>query len=262
MSGFSASWLSLREPADTAARDPGITALLADALRGCSPARFVDLGTGTGANFRFLSSRLGGSQEWLLVDSDPALLELLGRNTASLETRCIDLASGLGELPLTAGVVVTASALLDLVSDAWLAALIDRCYASRAIGLFALTYDGRMELEPPDVDDEWIRTLINRHQRRDKGFGDALGPDASERAMRRFGNVGYEVRSAPSDWRLGPGEAQLQKQLIEGWAHAAMELVPAELARIQDWAARRLVYVNAGASRMIVGHQDFVAWLP
>jgi hypothetical protein len=87
-----------------------------------------------------------------------------------LTTRPINLDAGVETLNLLDGQVVTASALLDLVSDAWLAALVEHCYAANAIAMFALTYDGRVQLEPREPQDDWIRQLVNRHQRSDKGF--------------------------------------------------------------------------------------------
>jgi hypothetical protein len=59
MSGFSAEWLALREPVDAASRNPELIA--ADRLA-TARARFLsvlDLGSGTGANFRFLAPLLG-----------------------------------------------------------------------------------------------------------------------------------------------------------------------------------------------------------
>ena len=44
--------------------------------------------------------------------------------------------------------LVTASALLDLVSEAWLRALAARCAESGAAALFALSYDGRIVCSP------------------------------------------------------------------------------------------------------------------
>src|SRR5262245_11335500 len=71
-------WLTLREPADIAARTSAldvVTALvrtLGD--RGARPLRVLDLGTGTGSNVRFLAPLLSPRQRWVLVDQDPALL--------------------------------------------------------------------------------------------------------------------------------------------------------------------------------------------
>jgi hypothetical protein len=175
------------------------------------------------------------------------------------KTRCIDLATGLDATELAAGIIVTASALLDLVSDRWLTELIDRCRAAGATALFALSYDGRMTLTPADVDDEWVRKLVNRHQLGDKGFGPALGPSAAMRACERFTDAGYAVQTAPSDWNLEAGDGPLQKQLIEGWAHAAADVAPNEAARCGKWLERRLAHLATRASRIRVGHQDILA---
>ena len=260
MTGFSAEWLALREPADTAARDVPLTKRLAEITRRHTPAKFIDLGCGTGANLRYLAPRIEGAQEWLLVDSDVQLLKQVhGPSECPFHTRCVDLAAGLNALALSEHVVITASALLDLVSDRWLIDLIERCRAVGATAFFALSYDGRMTCAPADVDDDWVRGLVNRHQRGDKGFGPALGPEAARRACEQFAQVGYEVQSARSDWSLAPGDRLLQQLLIEGWARAATEVEPDEAARCQRWLETRLAYLAGGVSRITVGHQDVIA---
>lgn len=297
--GFSAEWLALREPADARARDAELSAQLAQ-LTQCgsplvqgaqrapprSPVRFIDLACGTGANLRYLAPRIGGDQHWLLVDNDAALLEKArgavpgparavshpaadgarAANRASavagcrVERRRLDLTTDLHALDFAPGVVVTASALLDLVSDEWLAQLVEQCRANRCTALFTLSYDGRMEFTPSDPDDEWIRQLVNRHQLGDKGFGPALGPAASQRACELFSETGFHVRTARSDWNLLPTERSLQQALLEGWAGAATELAPNEADRCKRWLTRRLAHVVNGTSRIIVGHQDVLAW--
>jgi hypothetical protein len=157
--------------------------------------------------------------------------------------------------------LVTASALLDLVSEAWLRALVARCREAGAAVLFALSYDGRIEFSPEDPADAEVRELVNRHQRTDKGFGGALGPDASATAERVLVSLGYHhVTHERSDWVLGPGSRELQRQLMDGWARAATEIAPERLARIADWRDRRQTHVAAECSRLIVGHQDLAAW--
>ena len=74
-------------------------------------------------------------------------------------------------------------------------------------------------------------TLVNRHQRTDKGFGAALGPDATARTAEIFTEAGYRVRTEPSDWALGPEFAELQRQLLAGWARAAGEIAPEQVRR-------------------------------
>lgn len=260
MTGFTADWLSLREPADAAARNATLTARLGAFTRARVTSRFIDLGCGTGANLRYLAPRVGGRQEWMLLDRDESLLARVGEVPGcTVHARCVDLSSDLDSFVLDANVVVTASALLDLVSDRWLTHLISRCHEGQAAALFALSYDGRITCEPADADDEWIRDLVNLHQRGDKGFGPALGPKAAERACELLSSLGYDVHCARSDWHLRPRDAELQRALIEGWASAAAELASGESHRCLAWRERRLTHVTRGASRITVGHVDVLA---
>ena len=277
--------MTLREPSDRRARSQDLTRRVAENVKGRGAARVLDLATGTGSNARYLMPHLGAAQSWCTVDRDPDLLAVLPQRVASwaigcgltvrgdptgfsvcgsemdcrLETRVADLSILDADL-FRDRTLVTASALLDLVSERWLDELVDHCARSRASILFALTYDGRITCAPSDSDDAFIRELVNRHQRSAKGFGDALGPDAAACALRAIERAGYYVESAPSDWLLTPSLAGLQQQLIEGWAGAAVELEPGSALRIEGWKMRRLEHLAAGRSTLVVGHQDLIAW--
>jgi hypothetical protein len=283
------TWLELREPADAVARSTALTRAAIAALGYHDRVTVLDLGSGTGSSVRYLAGYLPPQQRWLLVDRDPALLEEVRVRTSSwatvrgyqigrdgdeltirsrrmdccIETRCLDL-GGLADPQLFADrQLVTASALLDLVSETWLSALASHCRASGATVLFALTYNGRFLCSPVEPEDDRIRELMNRHQRAsDKGFGAAAGPEAVECADRCFGAVGYHVRREASDWVLLPDTQELQRRLIAGWAHAAREIAPDQAAMVESWLARRLAHVEAHRSRITVCHEDFAAWLP
>ena len=103
---------------------------------------------------------------------------------------------------------------------------------------------------------------MNEHQRGDKGFGAALGPSAGTVAAECFGALGYSVEREASDWHLEPETAELQRQLIEGWSRAAVQMAPDRVAFIQEWTGRRLAHVLEGHSRLVVGHEDLAVWLP
>src|SRR5262249_60652836 len=108
---FTVAWRRRREPADAAARAPELVAPFA---RGATrPLRVGALASGTGANFRYLAPRLGEPQDWLLVDHDPVLLAAAGGGARTLT---LDLARSLEALPFEQFDLITASALLDLVS--------------------------------------------------------------------------------------------------------------------------------------------------
>jgi hypothetical protein len=283
-----ASWLQLREPADAAARSDSLTRTIADALAGIEPVRVLDLATGTGANLRYLAPHLPRLQHWLVVDRDPALLALLPALTSSwgvtrqydvrmqvngcgihgerlechVEARQLDLGSLTDEEIFTGRHLVTASALLDLVSPHWLSALAARCRAAGAAALFTITYNGWSCCSPSEPEDDVIRDLLNRHQHTDKGLGGiAAGPEAAGCAVRCFSEAGYRVRTEPSDWSLGSAEHELQRRLIEGWADAATEM-RGDSSMIARWRDRRIAHVDAGRSRIIVGHLDVAALAP
>ncbi|HSW06477.1 class I SAM-dependent methyltransferase [Aquabacterium sp.] len=252
----------------------------------------LDLGCGHGANLRALAPRLGGLQRWRLVDHDPGLLaavpEALARwsrqqgyhftqpGDASDAGPCcitgpsfcaevlrqrIDLARDLSSLDLAQPALITASALLDLVSAAWLQRLIQRARDAGAAMLLALTVDGRSAWQPADPDDEAVHALFSRHQRRDKGFGPALGPQAPAVALQQMANAGYQTTMARTDWLIaGAQAAALQRAMIEGIAAAAREQDPTAHDLVTAWQSRREACV--GTSSLRVGHVDIVASLP
>jgi SAM-dependent methyltransferase len=261
------AWLSLRQAADTRARSTALTQAVAAALPAGTPLQILDLGSGTGANIRYLAPRLRGPQQWLAVDRDAALLDEVPRTLAEAPFDCrIDTQRqelGAFDRALFAGRhLVTASALLDLVSAEWIDALAERCREARAAVLFALSYDGRSTCTPREPEDDAVLEWFNQHQRvSDKGFGRAAGPDASRAAVRSLRAAGYDVQRARSDWMLPPGEAALQRVLIDGWASAVIEIVPDQSALVASWRARRLAHVDSGCSHIVVGHEDVAAWI-
>jgi SAM-dependent methyltransferase len=260
----------MRESADTAARSHDLTRVVCAHLRGAAPARILDLGAGTGSNLRYLAPRLPSSQQWLLIDRDPFLLDQAKRRPVAwpagtegeVRTSILDLAAFDHPEIFADRDLVTASALLDLVSATWLDELAARCRDAGAAALFALTYNGQSRCSPVEPEDEEIRTLMNRHQRTDKGLGGAAaGPDAIDCAERSFAANGYQVARETSDWTLGPDQRELQQQLFLGWASVAMELEPGRQVAYGHWLSRRLDHLEAGHSRTLVGHEDLAAWL-
>jgi hypothetical protein len=289
VSDFSAEWLELREPFDAAARAAALVPELAVHVpRGTEtvPLAVVDLGAGAGSNLRYLAPLLGGVQRWRLVDHDAKLLDAalgatdawaktLGatvRRTGStlsigsagfscfVECQRVELTE-LHALELPTGGVVTAAALLDLVSHDWLEELAQRCRAARSAVALALTYDGRTTAKPSEPDDAAVLALFNRHQLYDKGFGPALGMRAAAAAEAAFEAHGYELRVAMSDWVIGPAAHAMQLALLDGWLGAALEIAPESRLALTSWQQRRSAHVHAGRSDLRVGHVDLVGWL-
>lgn len=282
MSAFSADWLALRETADARARSGALVAMLPHRYRA-----ILDLGAGTGANLRWLAPQLGFGQYWTLVDHDASLLAAARRTLAdwarrsgfgldardgrldivgadfdcAVEIRRLDISTGLDELDIPAGSLVTASALLDLVSERWLSALVERIVARSATVLWALSYDGTVALDPAATEDDRIVTLVNRHQRTDKGFGPALGPGAWRVARDGLEQAGLDVHEADSGWDCSATDGSLLESLIDGWAEAAAAIAPGDDdGRIGRWREARIAQAAQGRLRARVGHRDLAAW--
>lgn len=262
MSGFAAEWLALREPYDVKARNPDILDAALQSLRGHPSVTIVDLACGSGSTLRTLSPRVPGIQNWRMVDND---LGLLARATANppagarLQAIPLDLNRDL-EAALDGPVdLVTASALLDLVSEDWLERLVVEI-AARKVPLYAaLSYNGRVDFDPIDMGDAAIVASVNRHQTTDKGFGPALGPAASTNAIERLEAAGYSVMHGLSDWHFAPGDNRIQAELLAGWAAAAGEIGDLPLTEIAGWQKRRGEILAAGRSSIRVGHVDIFA---
>jgi hypothetical protein len=296
MNEFSADWLHLREPFDHAARETVAAALgLPGRLargRTRSPGEalaVIDLACGHGANLRTLAPVLGGAQHWRLVDHDPALLaavpdalaqwahrheyrfmfedgaggeqaiDIAGPDFhAKVVCQRVDLARDLASLDFGASPLVTAAALLDLVSAPWLQALMDQARISRAALLFGLTVDGHLVWNPADPGDELVHRLFSQHQRRDKGFGPALGSQAVAVALQQMVCAGYETLQTQTDWVIdGPLAPEMQRAMVDGMAAAALAQNPAAQDAVQPWKARR--GAGIGSSRLRVGHVDILA---
>jgi hypothetical protein len=143
---------------------------------------------------------------------------------------------------------VVCSALLDLVSGAWLQRLIDQLSVPF---LACLTVDGRDAWLSHHPSDATVRAAFRRDQRRDKGFGSALGTAAAAFALRALAARGFVTASAPSDWRIPRTALRMQRALIEGRGMADAA-----------WQEARLRQAMRGRLAITIGHRDILAFPP
>lgn len=277
---FASEWLALREPVDHRSRAHELASMLSDHLQrraeavarqaGRSPgfgqatagarpfsATLVDLGAGDGSNLRYLSDRLPHPLRWRLLDHDIGLLSAIRGGHAGdvIDPAVQDLAS-LPASGLAGADVVTASALLDLVSADWLEALCEACVSAHAAVLMALSIDGRVIFSRDDPLDASVCAWVAQDQRRDKGLGPALGGMAPGVLASALEARGYDVRVRASDWRLDRSDVSLARALIDGWRLAAQRQHPSSGEAIADWASRRTDALVRGDLSLTVGHVD------
>lgn len=260
MTRVSPEWLALREPADAAARSVELVDRIVPRL----PARPVvhDLGCGTGSMGRWLAPLLPGPQHWVLYDRDADLLAHAVKNPpdgVTVEIRERDI-SRLDPGDLAGAALITASALLDIMTADELDRFVDSCLQAGCPVLLTITVVGRVELTRQDPMDRQFCEAFNAHQRRTVGDRRLLGPDAVDAAAAAFARRGAEVHVRQSPWRLGPADSALTTEWLAGWIGAACEQRP-ELAA-SDYRDRRLAAAAAGRLAAVVHHQDLLALNP
>jgi hypothetical protein len=262
----SSSWLDLREPADASARAQELAAIAAHALPGGDVSVIHDLGCGTGSMARWLAPQLPGEQRWVLHDRDVELLRIAETGAlpsssdgaaVSVQLRRSDIRR-LEHADLAGASLITASALLDLMTHAELAGLVALCTSAGCPVLITLSVTGRVSLEPADPLDAAVAAAFNGHQRRRTGAGHLLGPDAVGAAVELFGRGPVDITVRPSPWRLGPERRELAAAWLDGWLAAACEQAPELEEPRADYASRRLAEIAGGRLLVTVDHADLL----
>lgn len=270
--GFSADWLALREPADHAARNGAVqAAFLAHLASLEGEVRVIDLGCGAGSTLRALAPAIAAAkrlrQHWTLCDSDPVLLAEAERQVGDFLTRegvgavtvdyvAVDLADGNALSALvtqTQCQVITGSALIDLVSAAWLDHVVALAGVHGKALLFALNYTGDERWLPAHPLDRTVVRAFSADMRRDKGFGAALGGEAVGRLARQAAAEGMNLTVGESAWLLDERSRALIAMLADGIAGAAVRQGVSEI-EADDWARSR-----RKAESVRIGHKDVLA---
>ncbi len=278
MTGFSPEWLALREPADHRARHQTLqhqvcTRLEVLARTEQRAVRMIDLGCGSGSNLRALAGSLPDQQQWTLVDYDPLLLEAartaiidwadrivaeqpvlrLSKNNKTIEVSFVqvDLALDIEAVLGWPADLITAAAFFDLVAEPW---LVRFCKALRTPLYTVLTYDGHEQWLPPHPSDNSILKAFHAHQKTDKGFGVAAGPEAAGILQRELQLRRFEVTLAPSPWQIDQSETALIQALATGSAAAVRETQLISVQDVDQWLAAR-----RKAEHCTVGHWDILA---
>ena len=215
---------------------------------------------------RWLAPRLRGPQHWVIHDRDADLLEvaLVDRPgpaadgaAVTIETRGSDI-TRLDPGDLVGATFVTASALLDMLTEDELTGLVAGCVGAGCPVLLALSVVGRVELTPAEPLDRRVAAAFDAHQRRLTPRGRLLGPDAVRRAIDEFSRGGSEVLLRSSPWQLGADDGELIVEWFTGWVAAACEQEIGLAAELGDYAPRRLAQAAAGQLAVLVDHADLL----
>ncbi|TFC22590.1 SAM-dependent methyltransferase [Cryobacterium glucosi] len=263
----SPDWLALREPEDAAARSRDL-ALTAAAKIPDGPVIVHDLGSGTGSMMRWLAPLLPGPQTWILHDWNPDLIEsAIGRmrprdgNSAAISVlaRPGNLAD-LRASDLEGASLVTASALLDVLTSHETHTIVDACVDASCPALLTLSVTGRVRLSPRDHLDAAFEEAFNAHQLRLADNRRQLGPYGAPIARGLFTQAGWEVRQTATEWLLDHSRHRLLLDWFCGWVDAAVEQDPRLGAEAARFRRLRMSQIRRGELAARIRHVDLLAW--
>lgn len=263
----SSDWLALREAEDARARS-GDLARNVRALLPVGPITVHDLGSGTGSMMRWLAPQLPGPQTWVLHDwnarltahaRDPEPPRDLSGSPVSIRTRLGELAE-LAAGDLAGASLVTASALLDVLTSREAHAIVTACVAVGAPTLLSLSVVGEVELRPRDPHDLLVESAFNAHQRREVHGRRLLGRYGAPIVRGLFAEAGWKVRTARTSWRLDDRDPRLLAEWFDGWVDAAEEQSPALREHGAAYRELRRAQADRGELSVVVYHLDLLAW--
>ncbi|SFV21921.1 hypothetical protein [Micrococcus terreus] len=257
MTGAAPDWLEARAPFDDAAREQSLPLLESAAhtlLESTDPGdtvTVVDLGAGTGKSAawfrRHLTPLLPDRQiAWHLVDGHAPSLELAGEafpDAGRLLSMMSDLPAALGEhleetsgRPAPGSLLLTCSAVLDVLTQADVDAVLDTLTRCRGLGLFLLSITEHWHLDPADPRDEQLAQAFTDHQR----WGDKLGAHGGQTMAQSARQRGITVETSESPWRLhAPQDAEFIQRFLAERVAAVVEAEP-DLQRVAaDWLGLR-----------------------
>nr|WP_281366059.1 class I SAM-dependent methyltransferase [Janibacter cremeus] len=226
-----------------------------------------DLGCGTGSMARWLAPQLPGNQRWIGYERDEDLLNRaaaapppvsLDGLTVTTETRLRDI-THLPTEDLDGASLITASALLDMMTREELERMVASIAAAGCPALITLSVIGQVDLAPAHPLDDQIAVAFNAHQRRDTGHGPLAGPDAVYVAAHALRLAGYTLHLTPSPWRLDSSDTALLKAWLKGWVDAACEQDPSLRADASEYRGRRIQQIGSRELTAMIHHRELLA---
>ncbi|MGB7324878.1 MAG: class I SAM-dependent methyltransferase [Rubripirellula sp.] len=251
-------WLAIRETMDGRFRS---SQLADEFIEHASRTRLIiDLGCGTGTNYRYLTRNDGSDTPWLGVDSDGDVLKIAARELAGTPVRfeLADLASDLSLISTSEDVSIAASAFLDLASEEWIGR-----FANVAAGkplLISMTASGPPSWDPVDNMDEAIEACLQNHRKADHGFGPSAGFSAARLLADELNARNCSVSLEASDWLVDHQDREVIATLIDGVRRRVFLDLPHD--QVEQWAATRRQQNQAGVLKLTLPHLDLLSLPP
>ena len=187
MHKFENSWLYQREKIDNSSKNLKMINKINSSIKNLKNIHILDLGTGTGSNFRFLSKKINHkNQYWTLMDISKSSLREANKNiTLNYKVKKVslkhnDIIKEIKNTNFNKFDIVTGSAFLDIMPYKWFKDF-HKLNQNTKIIYFSINYNGYFKFHPHHSFDNNMLNLFNKDQQSKKdGKVKAVGPDCSE----------------------------------------------------------------------------------
>lgn len=283
-----ALWLSYRAACDTAARNKSIERKFLEFFDHKPTLDIVDVGAGTGANFRYYFNRIKQNQHWTFIEKDARLTEetnacmaqfaqqqgykLEQKNSnlihISADTKQASIKIIQGSLhdiehlvSLPDADVVTANAVFDLISYEQFDALVHKLKKEYVCLLSTMNYYEISFLPFSEADMRFIH-WYHMYMKRPQSFGIAMGPDACEEMLDLLHQHGMIIVQEASQWHITRNNTAMHHFLLNFMEDAvhSLNLAACEKEAFDQWMAERKQLCRERKLEIYVDHNDIFAY--
>ena len=261
MHEFENSWLFQREKIDNISKNKLIIKKINRYFKSDQNIKLMDLGTGTGSNFRFLSKKIvQKKQHWTLIDISKKSL-LAAKNKISISNKIESLSiinknliKNINQVDFNEFDIVTGSAFLDIMPLDWFKKFYQQNKKTKII-YFAINYDGFFQFYPKHKHDKKVLHLFNNDQKSIKYKKvKAVGPDCTKIIEKQFLKT-HKTFSFNSNWDINNNK-KFQLMFLNFCENVINKN---KINNLNEWLEYRKNQIKKNESRLIVNNKDFLA---
>jgi len=259
MHEFENSWLLSREKIDSVSRNKKAIEKINKYTNFTKNLNIIDLGCGTGSNFRYLNPKILKKQSWKMIDISNLSLSYLKKNIRfsqkiqNITFKNEDIIKNLEKINFKDFDIVTGSALLDIMPKEWFVEF-SKINKSTKIIYFSINYDGNFKFYPKHKDDDKIVKLFNKDQMSDKGIGKkAVGPKCTQIINKLFQRT-HKTYVFNSDWVIEKNKI-MQNMFIS----FCEEIISKNNKNYELWLNFRKNKIKSNKSILKLQNKDFLA---
>lgn len=283
-----ALWLSYRAACDAAARHKGVERKFLEFFNHKSVLELVDVGAGTGANFRYYFDLIQQNQRWTFLEKDPFLLAQasdtiaqyahqhgyrfeqphahLIRVSAGKKQAHIQLTQGsLEELDRLVNLadtdIVTANAVFDLIAYEQFDALVGRLKRQYVCLLSTLNYYEISFLPFSEADARFVR-WYHMYLKRPQPSGIAMGADCCEEMLDLLHQHEMIIIQEASQWHISRNNTAMHHFLLHfmGQGIQTLNLADCERKAFFEWMQEKKQLCRERKLEIYVDHNDIFAY--